>query len=199
MCGRFALAPYEDLAGRYSIPGLPQPEPRYNISPAQDVLCVLPDGIHENMFWGVRPYGRSLINARTETVKEKAMFARLVEDSRCLVPATGFYEWDSKKHPHLFRLNGGEVFSMAALYTDRREVIILTRESQAPVSEVHSRMPCVITKEKESEWFNSSVDDALKSIGEGPPLERLAVGQAVNDVKNEGPRLIEPVDTLDSF
>ncbi len=151
------------------------------------------------MFWGVRPYGRSLINARIETVKEKAMFSRLVEDRRCLVPATGFYEWDSKKHPHLFHVNDGEVFSMAALYTDRKEVIILTRESEDPVKDIHPRMPCIIERERESEWFNSSVDDALSSIGSSPPLERLAVGKAVNDVKNEGPDLIRPVNTLDSF
>lgn len=151
------------------------------------------------MFWGVKPYGRSLINARVETVKEKAMFSRLMEASRCLVPATGFYEWDSQKHPHLFRVDEGEVFSMAALFTDRNEVIILTRDAEDPVKQVHSRMPCVIHKDKEPQWLDSDVDEALSSVVTSPALERLAVSDAVNNVKNEGPHLIKPIGTLDSF
>ncbi len=151
------------------------------------------------MFWGVKPYGRSLINARIETIKEKVMFARLLEDNRCLVPATGFYEWDSQKHPYLFRVGDGEVFSMAAIFTERKEVIILTREAEDPVREVHGRMPCVLDRRTETEWLDLPADDALSSIAAQPVLERSPVGKAVNDVKNEGPELIAPVNTLDSF
>lgn len=150
------------------------------------------------MFWGVRPYGRSLINARLETVKEKAMFSRLIENGRCIIPATGFYEWDGQKSPYLFSTEG-RVMSLAGLVTERNEVMVLTREAQSPVDKVHGRMPCILLPENEDAWLEPGGADPNSILSSTPELEMIPVSKEVNDVRNDGPHLIEPIQTLDSF
>ncbi len=199
MCGRFALAPYEDLSLRLGVEDMPQPRPRYNIAPGQEVICVLPGGTHAMMFWGVRPYGRSLVNARAETLREKAMFSRLLDSGRCLVPATGFYEWDGQKRPYLFSLEDGSVFCMAALFTERREVMVITRAADEAVGKVHHRMPCILDQDSERLWTEGGLDEAMEALHDGPRLRMSAVSKAVNDPRNDGPELLEPLNTLDDW
>ncbi len=199
MCGRFALAPYEDLSVRLGADGLPRPQPRYNIAPGQEILCLLPGKGHAMMFWGVRPYGRSLVNARAETLKDKAMFSRLLEDGRCLVPATGFYEWDKQKRPYFFSREDGATFCMAALFTERKEAMVITRPADDNVGEVHNRMPCILEEGKEGLWTDGGAEEALGALYDPAPLSMSPVSKAVNDPGNEGPELVEPLNTLDEW
>lgn len=105
MCGRFtSLLSPELLAIIFEIfPPPPAVEPRYNIAPTQQVWVVRSDGEHnrfDHMKWGLIPswakdqkIGSNLINARSETVAEKPAFRHAIKYNRCIVPASGFYDW----------------------------------------------------------------------------------------------------------
>lgn len=116
MCGRYTLTDFEDLK-EYFV-GFEWPEelePRYNIAPTQEVLAVrnTPEKTVEYLRWGLIPFwakdesiGNRMINARSETLAEKKSFKRPYRSQRCLILATGFYEWhkekDGSKTPTIF-------------------------------------------------------------------------------------------------
>lgn len=181
MCGRFTLtAPATELEKKLGI-ALPQNLPaRSNISPSQQVL-VIPDFDPQTvieMEWGLRPVwwkekGRSLINIRTETLKEKKTFARLLKGQRCVLLADGFYEWDKHEkpsQPYLFRFKTHEVFAFAGLWDKEEEgyaCALITTEANELVRKVHDRMPVILPVDKMKEWLDhetpqSALLDLLK-------------------------------------
>src|SRR5438045_2057144 len=130
MCGRFALLASGDaLAEHFGLSEAPSVAPRYNIAPSQPVLCV---GLSRDgkpapaLFrWGLVPgwaanTRKAPINARAETATDKPTFAEALRKRRCLIPATGFYEWEQLpgggKRPWYFRLAGGGLFAFAGLW-----------------------------------------------------------------------------------
>lgn len=123
--------------------------------------------------WGFRNYhnGGVIINARSETAKEKPMFKKALSSSRCVVPTTGFYEWDGEKKKYLFRLLEGGAVYLAGLmqsFGGERRFTILTTASNASVSPVHDRMPVIIPKEKIEDWlFNPNM--VLRIMAEVQP------------------------------
>jgi putative SOS response-associated peptidase YedK len=121
---------------------------------------------------------RVIINARAETAREKKMFSASLESRRCVIPSTGFYEWDASKKKYLFNNPGTGMLYMAGLY-DRFEgkdrFVILTTDANRSMSEIHDRMPVVISKDLIGEWLcnKNKVDDIL--FGEKPELIRQSV------------------------
>jgi hypothetical protein len=102
MCGRFTIVPTVDFHERFGLPEGPAIGPRYNVAPGQEApVIVRSDGNQlVPMTWGfIAPFvqnpaaGRPVINARAETLLEKPSFRSAVQERRCLVPASGFYEW----------------------------------------------------------------------------------------------------------
>ncbi len=101
-----------------------------------------------------------LINARAETAAEKPMFRRSLEWKRCMIPSTGFFEWThtGKKEKYLFNLPGTQSLYMAGLYNEfdgERRFVILTTEANRSISEIHSRMPVVLTESDRPYWMES--------------------------------------------
>jgi len=223
MCGRFTLTiTVEAIQERFEVAGeLPAIEPRYNIAPGQPVPVVLTGGTRslQAMRWGLappwvreRPGGRSLINLRAETLRDKAGFRRLLAGSRCLVPADGFFEWardaaGRRGSPYRLALRNGAPFAFAGLWeiettADGREApafTIITTEPNALVRQVHDRMPVILPRAAEESWLSAGTDatgELLALLKPFPATEMTsyAVSALVNSPKNDSPACIQPAD-----
>jgi putative SOS response-associated peptidase YedK len=199
MCGRFSLALSEasrSLMAEFKLASSPQLEPRYNIAPTQYIAAVVEppeQNRHIDLFkWGLIPswakdqsFAARMINARSETITEKPSFRGSFKRKRCLIPATGFYEWKAaavldqnpqtskkpkrgKKQPYYVHLEGDRLFGMAGLWsawTDQTtsEVIesctILTTTANELMQDIHDRMPVIIAPEDYDTWLDPSFDD----------------------------------------
>jgi putative SOS response-associated peptidase YedK len=119
-----------------------------------------------------------IINARSETAFEKKTFRDSLLNRRCIIPSTGFYEWNSDKQKILFRLEGTNALYMAGLYArygDEMRYVILTTEANESIQDVHTRMPLIIPKQDIKTWIMdySATNDLLKRVP--PKLVREAV------------------------
>lgn len=112
----------------------------------------------EAAVWGFPNFRNKgvIINARSETAAEKRMFQKPLMTSRCVVPTTGFYEWDADKQKHLFRLpETGELY-LAGLcneFAGERRYVILTAAANPSMADIHNRMPVIIPKHRIEEWL----------------------------------------------
>lgn len=223
MCGRFVLidlAEFVDLfpwirnEGPYRV----EYPPRYNIAPGQGIPVVVNDGHNDVGLaqWGLVPswakdvtIGRKLFNARAETLLEKPTFRALTRRKRCIIPASGFYEWrrDGRaKTPMYVRRQDGRPLAFAGLWDvwhspDGSELptcTIITTEPNELMQPIHDRMPAILDEAGMKRWLTSMYDAAAK-----PPLEVLRpfdaaeltahpVGPSVNSPANDDPSLIEP-------
>jgi len=142
------------------------------------VLLAGSEGIHpELQNWGYRIAGSLVINARAETAGEKPMFRDSVAARRCVVPSTGFYEWDRDKRKFFFTMPGQGVLYMAGLYDLRGGkpcYCILTTAANLSMKEIHHRMPLILHKEQIGDWLNEpqSVPDILHL--QPPQLEKVS-------------------------
>ena len=178
MCGRFALsAPSVDVYRHYGMAVGENFPARYNIAPGQAIAVVPAIGEQGNinwMRWGLIPHwakesraGYAMINARSETLHEKPTFKDLFRTSRCLIPATGFYEWKKmqktkSKHPFYITLQDESIFSFGGLWstwTDRssgesvRSCTIITTEPNSLLENIHDRMPVIIDPDRYDSWL----------------------------------------------
>jgi putative SOS response-associated peptidase YedK len=220
MCGRYNLtAPPDVLAQAFCVPVPPSllPRPRYNIAPTQDVLVVRQATDCEAVLarWGLVPpwaddlsIGDRLINARDETVTEKPVFRASFRRRRCLIPATGFYEWvkhGKDKKPYHIRLKGGEPFALAGLWERWQEpggepidsCTIITTQANELMRPLHDRMPVILDPDSYDDWLDprSRDIDALRALLVPYPDEGLIatpVSSYVNNARNEGPKCLAP-------
>lgn len=108
--------------------------------------------------WGFPKFDKKgvIINARSETAFEKKTFRNSLLERRCIIPSTGFYEWDSQKQKYLFRVEDSNTLYMAGLYSyygDEMRYVILTTQANESIQDVHHRMPLVIPKEDIEAWI----------------------------------------------
>jgi putative SOS response-associated peptidase YedK len=225
MCGRYSIiAKAEKIAKRFKV-DVPEPyAPKYNAAPTQLLPIITnenPEGI-SFFYWGLIPkwannkaISNKLINARAESIKEKASFKNSFKKKRCIIPADGFYEWKqiSKKSkvPYRITLNKEELFGFAGLwdeYEDEEENVIhtftiITTSANSLVSEIHDRMPVILSPEKEKLWLSSdtSDEDLIKALVpfDSNQMDMYTVSSLVNSPSNEGPRVIEPAPAVDQF
>jgi len=214
MCGRFSLGLVYGFSTRFGIPEDPDVRPRYNIAPFQQVPVIVGGERNELrwMRWGLVPhwargeeFGLKLINVRSESALDKPMFKKLLNWQRCLVPATGFYEWQrqgERKRPFNIRLKDQKYFSMAGIYDtwkgEGKELVtfsILTTQANDVVSPVHGRMPVVIPADREEEWSSKEVlsQDTLRELFTPYPSEGMEiypVSDMVNDPRADDPSMI---------
>jgi putative SOS response-associated peptidase YedK len=193
------------------------PPPRYNLTPGQAVAVVRErDGQRrlDALHWGLIPFwakdasiGRRLINARLDSVAEKPAFREAWARRRCLIPASGFYEWSEarggRKRPHFIRPIGEPLLALAGLWERWRTpsgekletCVIVTTDASAQLKAVHDRMPLLIPRDAHALWLDSrtGVDDAWRLAQRVPPLEITPVSFAVNDPRNDDETLIAPV------
>lgn len=219
MCGRYTLEITESLQERFAVEGeLPEIESRYNIAPGQSLPVVMSNSPNriELMRWGFIPFwakeassGYKLINARAETLGEKPAFKKALEHQRCLIPASGFYEWQKTsqgKQPHLIRLKDTGYFAFAGLYSRWRDpagttvlsYTIITTTPNELVAPIHNRMPAILSPADEAAWLDSGLTDpgALAELLHPYPAEAMRaypISPRVNSPSNEGPELIEQV------
>ena len=227
MCGRYTLhTEKEVLAGRFEIDpdSLAELAPRYNIAPTDPVLTVrLGDEGRRaaEMRWGLIPYWAKdgaklplMINARVETVATRPAYRDALREKRCLIPASGFYEWrqpdglGTRKIPHWISRRDTEPFAMAGIWArwrSRDEPIprtvescaIITAPANPDIAALHDRMPVILPPDLEAAWLDPALDDdpenllrLLEPIGPGT-LHFHPVSRAVNGARNDGPSLIE--------
>lgn len=220
MCGRFGLFVTPEVLEEYFAldelaPGVV--EPRYNLTPGQAVAVVRErDGRRSvaALQWGLIPFwakdatiGRRLVNARLDSVAAKPAFREAWQRRRCLIPASGFYEWsepvEGRKRPHFIRPTSEPLFALAGLWERWRmpsgekleTCVIVTTDANAELEQVHDRMPLLIPRDAHALWLDprSSVEDALQIAARPPRLAVDRVGFGVNDPKNDDETLIVPV------
>jgi putative SOS response-associated peptidase YedK len=194
-------------------------EPRYNIAPTDPVLAIRrrDTGRREpgRLRWGLVPGrwaerrpGPPLINARAETLRSQPAFAESFRERRCLIPADGFYEWRAEgkgKTPIWASRQDGELFAFAGVWAalpqrdgsgDLHSCAIVTCEPNALIRPIHDRMPVVLSPDHEDDWLDPSLgeEELLSMLVPAPPelLVLREVGDSVNDVRDDGPHLIEP-------
>lgn len=224
MCGRFTLiAPGEAIAEQF---GLPEPlalAPRYNIAPTQPVAAVrrLRDSGRRELAlftWGLIPSwakdistGVGMINARAETVAEKPAFRAAYKYRRCLIPTSGFYEWQKtgrQKQPYFIHLLNEDPFAFAGLWEhwqgpDGSEIescTILTTEANEMMRPLHDRMPVILDLQDYELWLDPSVQNGerLQPLLRPYPAELMAaypVSTLVNSPHNDDPRCLTPLTT----
>jgi putative SOS response-associated peptidase YedK len=166
--------------------------------------------------WGLVPpwasdlsIGYRLLNARAETVADKPAFRAAFRARRCLIPATGFYEWQKLgklKQPYHIRLKGREPFAFAGLWERWQEpggdpidsCAIITTEANEPMRPLHARIPVILDPDSYDDWLDPRSRDieALRALLVPYPDEGMTatpVSAFVNNARNEGPQCLEPV------
>ena len=223
MCGRYTIiAKAEEIEKRFKIEVPETYTSNFNAAPTQ-ILPVItnqrPEGL--SFFkWGLIPgwakdpgIGAKLINARSETIAEKASFKNALKHRRCLVIANGFYEWkkSSKKSkiPYHIYLPKKALFAFAGLwetYTNEEETpihtfTIITTKASEKVSNIHERMPVILNQETEMQWLSRENDttELLALLKPDPDLhlDFHPVSHLVNSVANNNSQLIEPSQPVD--
>jgi putative SOS response-associated peptidase YedK len=220
VCGRFALGvPRKRLAEEFGLAEVPEAPDRYNIAPGQLVEAVAEaSGGRREMrllTWGLvpswsrqGPAGRGFVNARIETAAEKPAFRAAMRYRRCLIPASGFYEWQARpggRQPWFFVRKDGRVAALAGLWERYEgpggEIVescaILTTAADETVATVHERMPAAIEPADFGAWLDASMRDGVRaaSIFRRRELSVWAgypVGLGVNRVGVDGPDLVQP-------
>ena len=222
MCGRFTqTATPAALAQQFGLSIPPLLTPRYNIAPSQPVAAIRidPETTTRQLVqlrWGLIPswatdpkIGYQCINAKAETVAEKPSFRAAFRKRRCLVVATGFYEWQvqgKQKQPMWIGLNDQRPFAFAGLWEQWQppegEAIesctILTTEPNDLMKPIHQRMPVLLPTEAYEQWLDSRVQDfpALHSWLHpypGDDLRAYPVSTLVNNPRHDRPECLEPV------
>ena len=176
MCGRYNLvSKSEKIVETFRLHRLPRYEASYNIPPGQKILTVvqLDDGSYKAvyLFWGLIPHwskdrkiSSHLINARAETLAEKPAFKAAYRQRRCLIPATGFYEWQKNeqgKQAYCIRHEEQQPFAFAGLWEywehDTETIYsctIITTAANEMMQPVHHRMPVILDKRNYRQWLD---------------------------------------------
>lgn len=225
MCGRYSLAAPNpaQLRARFPIGESITIDPHFNVAPGTDVLAITTDREGspraEMLRWGLVPSwaddtrtGYKMINARAETLEDRAAFKLPFERFRCLIPADGFYEWQApeglrNKQPFHITRSDREPFAFAGLWSvwhrgqpdELRSTTIITTQANSVMAPIHDRMPAILAPEAESAWLDHGTPlPRLHELLHGLNSEELSlrpVGPAVNDVRHDGPEcLLDPPD-----
>ena len=218
MCGRFVMTESEekvmnDFQIQHSEVLL---EPRYNISPSQGITVIVQqDGIRklETRQWGLIPFWakapKPMINARAETASEKPAFKQAFRKRRCLIPASGFFEWareDGKKQPYFICLQDKSPMAFAGLceewYAPDGKIVktcaILTVEAKSFLQFIHHRMPVILTPAKGMTWLDlNETEVSSQNIlmpYDSENMEARRVTRRVNVPSFDNPECIEKLD-----
>lgn len=228
MCGRFALFTDPATLGEYFELGAPPDAAlvavSYNVTPGRDVAAVRVDrdGVRRlhALRWGLVPFwakeaaiGHRLVNARLESLADKPAFREALTRRRCLIPASGFYEWAepagggkrARKQPYFVRPRAEPLFAIAGLWERWRGVpaaplatplescVIVTTPANDALAPIHDRMPLLIARADFERWLDPSTTagEAAELAARAPALDAWPVGLGVNDPANDELSLIE--------
>jgi putative SOS response-associated peptidase YedK len=221
VCGRYTLEHVEELSERFHARRIHLELPAiYNIAPSLELPVVVEEDDGERvirlMEWGLLPRWQpkghlrpvAPINARSETAADKPMFRDLIRWRRCLIPASGFYEWQQvgrRKQPYLVRVRDQPLFAFAGLYDEIDQggcppiasYAVLTCRANARLAEIHGRMPVIVRPEHEGRWLSRQITDVddLEPVMQPLRSEEVIVHPvttAVNNAHHDTPELIRP-------
>ncbi|MGD0819406.1 MAG: SOS response-associated peptidase [Desulfomonilia bacterium] len=193
--------------------------PSYNVTPTKDILTVLntPTPRLTLTHWGLIPYwskdkniGSRMINARSETLIDKPSFKEPLKRNRCIIPAIGFYEWDTAnktRTPYLIRLKSGKPLAFAGLWDRWRDKetgntiissTIITTEANSLIAQIHGRMPAILSPGCFKSWLSSQREEEVALLNCLKPypaeeMEAYEVSKLVNDPRNDSPEIIDHV------
>lgn len=217
MCGRYDLNENPAVIQLcFELGILPELRPRYNIAPGQSAPVVRPaeDGGRAlaMLRWGLIPFwakdekiGYRTINARAETVATAPAFRAAFKKRRCIVPASGFFEWKTLadgKRPYRIKPADAPLFGFAGLWEVWRSpggepiesYSIITTEANELVRTLHTRMPVILVPEQYGEWLTADAADvgALLRPYTADCMCAYPVSNIVNNARVDEPGCIEP-------
>jgi putative SOS response-associated peptidase YedK len=225
MCGRFVItSPPEALRRIFGYAEQPNFPPRHNIAPTQPIPVVILDNGSRHfrlMRWGLVPaWVRDsrkvalMINARSETVRDKPAFKNAMKRRRCLIPADGYYEWQAgadRKRPFFIHRHDGSPFGFAALAEtwigpngeELDTVAIVTAPAGADLAELHHRVPVTMTPLDFERWLDCGANDVEEVMALlRPPAEGEfvwhEVSTRVNSAANDDAQLLLPITAEES-
>jgi putative SOS response-associated peptidase YedK len=213
------IAPKSMLEALFGLEIAGELPPRYNIAPSQPVAAIRAGGSGAReltlLQWGLIPswakepaIGSRMINARAETAAEKPSFRAAMKRRRCLIPASGFYEWTrvgAAKQPFFVRMKGGRPFALAGLWeqwcgedgSELETCAILTTSPNELAAKIHPRMPVIIAPGDYGRWMDpanekpGTLEPLLRPYPAGE-MEAHPVSRHVNNPRNDDPACIEP-------
>jgi putative SOS response-associated peptidase YedK len=217
MCGRYGFVPGKNFEQRFEVEHTQQPLlPSYNVAPGTIMPVVVRNSPNrvELMKWGLVPFWSKdpnisfkTVNARAETVANSSAFREAFKRRRCLVPASGFYEWQQTergKVPYFIHLKDTELFAFAGLYdiwkdaegNELRTYTIITTIPNDLMQPIHNRMPVILHPDDEAMWLDPRMNDtkALRALLNPFPdamMEAYPVSRAVNTPATNTPALIQ--------
>lgn len=220
MCGRYNLiATSELIVEHFKLKRLPHYRPDYNIPPGQKILAIvqLEDGGNKgvNLHWGLIPswskdpkIANRMINARAETLSDKPSFRAAYSKRRCLIPATGFYEWqqtESAKQPFHVHYPDNRLFAFAGLWehweNDKETIYscsIITCPALAPIADIHERMPVIITADDYAAWLDrDNTTPEIKLFDQAIPYRHMLitpVSHYVNNPAHNDTSCVSPIE-----
>jgi len=216
MCGRFYLvASAAEVKKKFSLDQAIELVSRYNIAPTQSSLIVRGEAKSRSVHmarWGLVPswsrdlsLGARMINAPAEEIDDKPVFREAFKGQRCLVPANGFYEWQTRgarKQPYKIGLRNGALCAFAGLWErwtpevgDPVETFtIITTRANRLVSEVHERMPVIIAPADYQRWLSAPDATAKRLLVPYTGAMTIApVSDRINSIKDDDVGLIAPI------
>jgi len=220
MCGRFTQErPASELAEIFGAePLVVDPGGHYNVAPTDEAMVVVQREERRAVtayHWGLIPHwateakvGSRMINARAETITASPAFRDAFARKRCLVPVDSFYEWKREgtvRQPYRIVRRDGGPLALAGLWAGwkdpatgavRRTFTIVTTTPNEAIADLHDRMPVIVTEDAWDRWLDPAPADHGELLGLLAPtdavdLDVYAVVRAVNDVRRDGPELIE--------
>jgi putative SOS response-associated peptidase YedK len=220
MCGRFiATIPAAVIKELFNLQDIPQLEPRFNVTPAQLAAVIRNQGDHNRLDflkWGLVPpwakdlsFGSHLINAGCESVFEKPAFRHAVKYRRCIIPASGFYEWEPgvehHKQPWLIQMADHSPLCLAGVWeswqtpngNELETFAIMTTSANKLVAPIHNRMPVILSPDSFALWLSHNLHDPeqLEPFYTPFPAAGMTahkVSDLVNDPHYDSPACMEP-------
>jgi putative SOS response-associated peptidase YedK len=221
MCGRYAITlPPDAMADLFRLSNRIEYPPRFNVAPTQPVVAIMlerGERVGKLLRWGFVPGWVKdprkfplLINARAEGIAEKPAFRNALRNGRCIVPASGYFEWhtgpDKKKQPYYITHVDGSPIALAGLYAtwsgpngeEIDTVATVTVAATPDLATIHDRMPAILEGEAIDTWLDTAhvesrhAEQLLLPLEEGS-LKAVPVSTKVNSAKVDTPELIEPV------
>lgn len=205
MCGRFTVtATPHELLNRFGVTIASNLAPRWNVAPSQSSPVILSSGMTDDVEMarfgldGVIQH-KSLINARSETITDKPTFASAFANHRCLIVASGWYEWQAKGKPYHIQLKDGRVMAMAGLYFTRgntRHFVIVTAAATGSLADIHHRTPLVLAANQWQSWLrgDSQMAKTLLHPIDSQHFNAYRVSPDVGNVRHDHAGLTAPYE-----
>jgi putative SOS response-associated peptidase YedK len=223
MCGLYAMfGPVSHHREYFAVDAWPEFPERYKIPPASlaPVVRQAPDGrrVADLLRWGLMPHwakdetiARKLINARSETVAEKPSFRSAYRRRRCIVAASGFYEWQAVpgqhwKQPYYVSIKSGEPMAMGGIWESWtnsvgeiiRTYCIITTQANALMAPIHDRMPVILPRDTWTAWLDPATDSAriapLLVPADTSTMTAWPVSRKISSRGDDGPDLVARLD-----